>query len=357
MEDIVRNRGNSIEEIDQLSPARREAQRLKNVMVGDSPAMREVFEQIRRFAACDAPVLITGESGTGKELVARALYERSRRMGEPYVALNCAALPASLIASELFGYEKGAFTGAVSRKAGLIEHADRGTLFLDEIGDMPIDLQSLLLRFLQEGEILRLGGRRPLALDVRIVAATNVRLREAIGNGRLREDLFYRLHVLTIHLPPLRERGEDVELLAQYFLHQIGHEFGHATPGFTSAALNAIRAYRWPGNVRQLISTIRRAVVLSNGFRIDVRDLQLGTSADVVLLAPARRAPNRADPAPPAGDAERIAIVRSLQENGFNVSRAAKSLGIARATIYRLMKRHRIELRSQHEVRLADIGS
>ena len=205
-------------------------------MVGSSPSMREVFEQIRRFAACDVPVLITGESGTGKELVARAIHERSRRLNKPYMALNCAALPGSLIASELFGYEKGAFTGATTRKAGLLEHADGGTLFLDEIGDMPIDLQGILLRFLQEGEILRIGGREPLALDVRVVAATNVRLREALANGRLREDLFYRLNVLTIHLPPLRDRGEDIELLAQYVLQQVVSEFGRETVGFTGTS-------------------------------------------------------------------------------------------------------------------------
>ena len=185
-------------------------------MVGNSPPMQEVFEQIRRFAACDVPVLITGESGTGKELVARAIHDHSRRAGGPFVALNCAAVPATLIASELFGYEKGAFTGATARRHGHIEHAHQGTLFLDEIGDMPIDLQGLLLRFLQEGEILRVGGRQPIKVDVRIVAATNVRLREAIAAGKLREDLYYRLNVLTIHLPPLRERNGDIEILATY---------------------------------------------------------------------------------------------------------------------------------------------
>ncbi|HEV2099855.1 MAG TPA: sigma-54 factor interaction domain-containing protein, partial [Stellaceae bacterium] len=178
-------------------------------MVGNSPAMLDVFEQIRRFAACDVPVLITGESGTGKELAARAIHERSSRSSGPYVALNCAAVPPTLIASELFGYEKGSFTGATARKHGHIEHAHHGTLFLDEIGDMPIDLQGLLLRFLQEGEILRVGGRQPIKVDVRVVAATNVRLREAIIAGKLREDLYYRLNVLTLHLPALRERDGD----------------------------------------------------------------------------------------------------------------------------------------------------
>ena len=244
-------------------------------MVGNSPAMLDVFEQVRRFAACDVPVLITGESGTGKELVARAIHERSSRSRGPYVALNCAAVPATLIASELFGYEKGSFTGANGRKHGHIEHAHRGTLFLDEIGDMPIDLQGLLLRFLQEGEILRVGGRQPIKVDVRVVAATNVRLREAIAAGRLREDLYYRLNVLSLHLPALRERDGDVEVLAVYFLRQIAQELGRDLRGFTPAALAAILAYPWPGNVRELIATLRRAVVLANGPLIEISDLRL----------------------------------------------------------------------------------
>src|ERR1700760_3658951 len=202
-----------------LAAAGEAAPRLPTVfMVGDSPVMHEIFEQIRGFATCDVPVMITGESGPGKELVARAIHHHSARAAGPFVALNCAAVPATLISSELFGYEKGAFTGAVSRKHGHVEHAHGGTLFLDEIGDMPIDLQGLLLRFLQEGEILRVGGRQPIKVDVRIVAATNVRMREAIAAGKLREDLYYRLNVLSLHLPPLRERDGDVEVLATYFL-------------------------------------------------------------------------------------------------------------------------------------------
>jgi transcriptional regulator with PAS, ATPase and Fis domain len=215
-------------------------------MVGNSPAMLEVFEHIRRFAACDVPVLITGESGTGKELVARAIHDRSSRADGPFVALNCAAVPPTLIASELFGYEKGAFTGATARKHGHIEHAHRGTLFLDEIGDMPIDLQGLLLRFLQEGEILRVGGRQPIKVDVRVVAATNVRLREAIAAGKLREDLYYRLNVLTIELPPLRERDGDVEVLAAYFLREIARELQRDLPGFTPQAMAALLSYPGP---------------------------------------------------------------------------------------------------------------
>jgi DNA-binding NtrC family response regulator len=318
-------------------------------MVGNSPAMLEVFDQVRRFATCDVPVLITGESGTGKELVARAIHERSARAGGPYVALNCAAVPATLIASELFGYEKGAFTGATQRKHGHIEHAHRGTLFLDEIGDMPIDLQGLLLRFLQEGEILRVGGRQPIKVDVRVVAATNVRLREAIAAGKLREDLYYRLNVLALQLPALRERDGDIEVLATYFLRRIAQELGRELHGFAPAALAAMLAYPWPGNVRELIATLRRAAVLANGPLIELADLRLETHPA------ATRPPAAARPARPRGtlrpkpgsDGERDTILQALQESRFNITRAAQLLGVARATLYRMLQRNRIEL-AQH---------
>jgi DNA-binding NtrC family response regulator len=319
-------------------------------MVGNSAVMLDVFEQVRRFAACDVPVLITGESGTGKELVARAIHERSGRAGGPYVALNCAAVPATLIASELFGYEKGSFTGANARKNGHIEHAHRGTLFLDEIGDMPIDLQGLLLRFLQEGEILRVGGRQPIKVDVRVVAATNVRLRDAIAAGKLREDLYYRLNVLSLHLPPLRERDGDVEVLATYFLRQIAQELRRELHGFTAAAMAAMLAYQWPGNVRELIATMRRAVVLTNGPQVDVGDLRLDPplSAPSAARAPTRQPRPRSVPRPkPGSDGEREAILQALQDSNFNMTRAAQLLGVARATLYRMLERNRIEL-GQH---------
>jgi DNA-binding NtrC family response regulator len=325
-------------------------------MVGNSPVMREVFEQVRRFAACDVPVLITGESGTGKELVARAIHERSGRAAGPYVALNCAAVPATLIASELFGYEKGSFTGATARKHGHIEHAHGGTLFLDEIGDMPIDLQGLLLRFLQEGEVLRVGGRQPIKVDVRVVAATNVRLREAIAAGKLREDLYYRLNVLSLHLPPLRERDGDVEVLATYFLRQIAHELGRELNGFAPAAMAAMLAYPWPGNVRELIATLRRAVVLANGPLVEVADLRL----DPPPAAPAPRVmarQSRPRPLPrpqPGSTGEREAILQALQDSGFNMTRTAQLLGVARATLYRMLRRNRIELAQHYLVQPQD---
>ncbi len=339
-------------------------------MVGNSPAIVEVFDQIRCFANCDLTVLITGESGTGKELVARAIHDHSRRAAGPFAALNCAAMPASLVASELFGYEKGAFTGAASAKRGHIEHAQHGTLFLDEIGDMPADLQVLLLRFLQEGEILRIGGRKPIKTDVRVVAATNVSLQDAIAAGRLREDLYYRLNVLSIHLPPLRDRDGDIEVLANYFLSEAARELGCSAPDLTPAALAALQAHRWPGNVRELIATIRRAVVLNKGPSIDAPDLRLNPE-------PARRHPvarPRPEPAthrpvaPPkplrmparhvrGSDAERGAMLEALEESGFNMTRAARALGVSRATFYRMLDRNQIELSPNFLVRDPDSTS
>src|SRR5579871_4549040 len=228
-------------------------------IIGPSEVMRQIAEMLERYAKTDEPVLITGESGTGKELAARAIHRNSRRHASRFVAVNCAAIPFNLISSELFGYEKGAFTGAIARTKGQIEHADGGTLFLDEIGDMPVDLQGHLLRFLQDGQVVRVGGREAITVDVRIIAATNVRLRQAITEGRFREDLYYRLNILTLAMPPLRERPEDIELLANYFLRQVAKQFDRVITGFTSEALNALQHHNWPGNVRELMAVIRRA--------------------------------------------------------------------------------------------------
>lgn len=314
-------------------------------MVGNSRAMQTVFDQIRRFAQCDMPVLITGESGTGKELVARAIHDRSSRAAAPYVAINCAAVPATLIASELFGYEKGAFTGANYRKIGQIENADRGTLFLDEIGDMPPDLQAHLLRFLQEAEIVRVGGRDPVKVDVRVISATNVRLTEAVRSGRFREDLYYRLNVLTLPLPPLREREGDVETMARYFVRQIGQELGHAHLGLAPDALAALNAHDWPGNVRELIAVLRRAAVLTNGDQIGAEDLRLEDVRRRDLQpAPAPLDLVRTGRPPVASAEERARVMRALQEHHFSITNASRSLGVSRVTFYRMLKRNRIEL-------------
>src|SRR5690242_10827788 len=242
-------------------------------LIGQSAAIRHASEMIIRFARTEEPVLITGESGTGKELAARAIHDRSLRRGGPFLAVNCAALPATLVASELFGYEKGAFTGAIARTKGQIEHAQGGTLFLDEIGDMPFDLQGHLLRFLQDGHITRVGGREAIKVDVRIVAATNVRLQQAIADGALREDLYYRLNVLALHLPPLRERREDIEMLARHFLTRAAADFGRKVDDFEPAALDVLRGYDWPGNVRELMSMVRRAVVIGDAELVRASDL------------------------------------------------------------------------------------
>ena len=320
-------------------------------MVGNSPIMRDAFEQIRRFATCDAPVLITGESGTGKELVARAIHDRSSRSRETFVAVNCAAVPATLIGSELFGYEKGAFTGAQARKRGLIEHADGGTLFLDEIGDMPLDLQGHLLRFLQEGEIVRIGGHDPIKINVRIIAATNVRLREALASGKLREDLYYRLNVLGLHLPPLREREGDVEVLAKFFLGQIARDLGRDVTAITPDAVKMMEAYPWPGNVRELIATIRRAVVLSNGRQIEPGDLRL----ESVQPASAPGLPPVSRP-PPGTEAEREILLQTLQQTKFNITKTAQALKVSRVTLYRMLRRNRLMMRQECVVQTDDVA-
>jgi transcriptional regulator with PAS, ATPase and Fis domain len=306
-------------------------------IVADSPAMRQVTALVRRFEQTDEPVLITGESGTGKELLARAIHDGSRRANGPFVPMNCAAIPAGLVASELFGYEKGAFTGAAARSLGQLEYANGGTLFLDEIGDMPIDLQAHLLRFLQEGQIRRVGGRETIGLDVRIVSATNVRLGQAIAEGRFRQDLFYRLNVLTLPVPPLRERPEDIAPLAVHFLRSAQRDFNRKVEGFSAAAMAALHRHAWPGNVRELMSVVRRAVVVGDGPLID--------AATLVGLDEQPETP-RPPAAPKPGSAEeRAVLLTTLERTGENVTSAADALGVSRVTLYRMLRRHAIVLK------------
>jgi DNA-binding NtrC family response regulator len=301
-------------------------------MVGNSPAMQRVYDQIRKFGGANAPVLVTGESGTGKELVARAIHERSAYGKGPFVAINCAALPPTLIAAELFGHEKGAFTGANQRRIGRLESAHGGTIFLDEIGDLPLEQQAHLLRFLQEGTIDRVGGRHPVAVNARVICATNVDLGRAIGEGRFREDLFYRLHVLSLHLPSLRARNDDVELLATFFLRKFADDHGRVIAGFSADAWQRIRKHEWPGNVRELISSVRRAIVMADTPWITARDLGLDEArpqrqAGIPMPAVAR----------PAADEHRLRS--TLARNGGNVTAAARELGLSRMTIYRQLRR------------------
>ncbi|MHA1600886.1 MAG: sigma-54 interaction domain-containing protein [Alphaproteobacteria bacterium] len=324
-------------------------------LVGNSPIMRATFETIRRFAPTETPVLITGESGTGKELAALAIHERSARAAGPFIPINCAGLPPTLIGSELFGHEKGAFTGAYQRKIGRIESAQGGTVFLDEIGDLPLELQPHLLRFLQEKTIDRVGGNRPIKVDVRVVAATNMNLTKAIKEGRFREDLFYRLNVLTLAMPPLRERGDDIDLLSTFFLQKFAEEMNRPVQGFDPAAIRQLRLYGWPGNVRELVSCIRRAVVMSDEPNITARDL--GFPLGMQHGGPARPAAlpgavnGHATPCPPdkhvtlrqaKREAEFSLLRGTLEQNGQNIKQTAEVLGVSRVTLYRLLKDHGI---------------
>jgi transcriptional regulator with PAS, ATPase and Fis domain len=321
-------------------------------MVGESTAIRHVSEMLDRYARTDEPVLITGESGTGKELAARAIHENSRRHVGRFVAVNCAAIPSSLVASELFGYEKGAFTGAAARTKGQIEHADGGTLFLDEIGDMPVDLQAHLLRFLQEGQIVRVGGRETIDVNVRVVSATNVRLRQAISDGRFREDLYYRLNVLTLPLPPLRERPDDIELLARHFLRQAAAQFGREVTDFTPEAIDALRCYDWPGNVRELASTIRRTVIIGDSSLVTASDLVgIGDPAHAQTAPPVPPRPQ------PGSEAERDMLLGTLAATQENVALTARELGVSRVTLYRMLRRHAIVLQRGPKVAPARVDA
>ncbi len=306
-------------------------------ILGRNEKMQEVFKTVEKVAKASAPVLILGESGTGKEMVANAIHRRSPFKNKPFVAINCNAIPENLIESELFGYEKGAFTGAHTQRIGLIETAAGGTLFLDEIGDLPPPVQVKLLRFLQEKRIQRVGGRQEIEVDARVLAATHVDLSKAIAEGRFREDLYFRLAVVTCKLPALRERGGDVELLAQDFLHRFGKQNGREDLSFDPQALKAIARAPWPGNVRELQNRIQRAVIMADKRRISVEDLELtGTQSD------------GADGLQPGGGAglkeareqvEREMLLQALDRNGRNISAAAKDLGVSRPTIYELMNK------------------
>ncbi|WP_080430604.1 sigma-54-dependent transcriptional regulator [Burkholderia ubonensis] len=296
-------------------------------MIGACDAMQQLFRTVRRVATTNAAVFISGESGTGKELTALAIHERSSRRKAPFVAINCGAIPHHLLQSELFGYERGAFTGANQRKIGRIESAHGGTLFLDEIGDMPLESQASMLRFLQERRIERLGGRESIPVDVRILSATHVDLEKAIADGRFREDLFYRLCVLRIDEPPLRARGKDIELLARHMLQTFRGDGATKIRGFTPCAIEAMYRYEWPGNVRELINRIRRAIVLAESSLISAHDLGLGWFDEQrpMTLAEVRQR------------AERHAIEAALLRHRNRPSKAAKDLGISRVTLYRLM--------------------
>ena len=313
------------------------AAEVRHQMVGESPALRHVWDAIKRAAPTNATVLLLGESGAGKELVARSIHRNSLRTRERFVQVNCAAIPEELIESELFGHEKGSFTGAHAQKKGQFEIADRGTLFLDEIGDLSVAMQAKLLRALQEKEIMRVGATRTIKVDVRVIGATNRDLEAMVKDNRFREDLYYRLNIIPITIPPLRNRRDDIKQLVDFFVakHSVGSQ--RKIRGVTASARNLIMNYSWPGNVRQLESAIERAILLAEGDEIEVEDLPLeirqeGTPAAAFNFK-----------LPPEGisfeELERSLITQAMEQTGWNITRAAKLLGLSFRTLqYRLEK-------------------
>ncbi|MDQ6622745.1 MAG: PEP-CTERM-box response regulator transcription factor [Verrucomicrobiota bacterium] len=299
-------------------------------MIGTSSQMQGVFSFIRKVAATSAPVLLLGESGTGKEMAALAIHRRSPRKSGPFIAINCNAIPENLLESELFGHEKGAFTGAHMQRKGLIESAAGGSLFLDEIGELPSNIQVKLLRFLQEQRFQRVGGRQEMQSDARVIAATNVDLQQAIADAKFREDLYFRLAVVVIKLPPLRERGEDTGLLAREFLHRYAVQNGRGNMSFAPEAMRAMNCHPWPGNVRELQNRIKRAVIMADGKRITEGDLELSDSrsnTSAVTLREARE------------NVEKELVQQTLQRHLGRITSAAAELGISRPTLYELMEK------------------
>jgi two-component system NtrC family response regulator len=302
-------------------------------IIAGSPEMMQVLHALEKIAPTDVSVLLLGESGTGKELFAQAIHRLSRRAAGPFVPINCAAIPETLLESELFGYEKGAFTGAVKQTIGKIESADTGTLFLDEIGDVPLSMQVKLLRFLQNQIVERIGGRKPVAVDLRIVCATNQDLDRLMAEGRFRQDLFYRVNEITIRVPALRERAGDSVLLANFFLRRFAAEYRRPLRGIAPSAVAAIRDYRWPGNVRELENRLKRAAVMADGPLLSPTDLELS--------AP-EQAPPSLDLRVARARAEREVIQAALAQTGSNLMQAAKLLGISRPTLYDLLREHQL---------------
>ena len=309
-------------------------------LVGNSPKMREIFALIEQIAPSSVPVLITGESGTGKELVARTLHELSARKAQPFVAVNCAAIPETLIESEIFGHEKGAFTGAAERRAGCFELATGGTLLLDEVGEMPIGTQAKLLRVLEERKLRRLGARTEQDVDVRVLAATNRDPNFAVSEGHLRADLFYRLNVFNIHMPPLREHLEDLPAMADAMVSEMNQKHGRHVSGVSAAMLDRMMAYNWPGNARELRNTIERAVILCpDGAPLDPGHLPPGFGKSQAPAAPVHDAsviPVQVGAT--VDEAERMLILRTLEATGQNKTRAAEILGVSLKTLHNKLK-------------------
>ncbi|WP_152206744.1 PEP-CTERM-box response regulator transcription factor [Marinobacter changyiensis] len=304
-------------------------------IVAASPQMLTVCRTLEKVAPADVTTLITGETGTGKELLARAVHDLSNRRDKPFAAINCAAIPENLLESELFGFEKGAFTGATQSKKGKVESANGGTLFLDEIGDMPMALQAKLLRFLQERTVDRIGGVQPVPVDVRVVCATHRDVKDLIGQGTFREDLYYRISEVTLDVPALRDRGGDALVIAQSLIKSLGKQMDRSNLTFSQDAINAINSHPWPGNVREMINKVKRAIIMADGKRITAADLELNgdeQGADGLLnLRQVRET------------AERNAINQALYTSHYNMAQAARLLGITRPTLYNLTDKYKIE--------------
>jgi DNA-binding NtrC family response regulator len=304
-------------------------------MFGESAETKKLLRLVDKMAKAEAPVLITGETGAGKEVIARRLHEKSSRKNKIFVAVNCGAFPDQLIQSELFGHEKGPFTGAYKQTIGKVEHADGGTLFLDEIGDLPINQQANLLRFLQEKEIVRIGGHIPIAVDVRIIAATHVDLKQAIAQKYFREDLFHRINVLGVHVTSLHERPDDIEVLAKYFADEFYKKNSKPLKAFSAEAIGLLKSYPWPGNVRELSNRINRALVMAEGAEIQPEDLDLerrNIRPAIQTLKVARE------------ETEKSVILYTLRWANQKIPETARLLGITRATLYRLMDKHSIDI-------------
>ncbi|MFY9399179.1 MAG: PEP-CTERM-box response regulator transcription factor [Desulfomonilia bacterium] len=326
-----------------LSRLERHVTKLEEAVTGKAPVegiiatsrpMLELLEKVRKVAPTGYPVLIQGESGTGKELLARAIHQMSDRSEMPLVIVDCGAIPENLLESELFGHEKGSFTGAHARQIGKLERAQKGTVVLDEIGELPLALQVKLLRFLQEGTIERIGGNQPIRVDARVIAVTNVDLSQAVKEGRFRQDLYYRLNVVPLKVPALRDRPGDIPVLAKYFLDLYSKEIGPRLKGFSPAAMDAIVSHDWPGNVREMQNRIRRGVVMAEGDRIGPADLDLEEGDREIRSLKEIR-----------DQAEAEAVASALARNNYNITRAAMELDVSRPTLHDLIKRHGIVIR------------
>ncbi len=307
-------------------------------IIGSSEPLQQLLAKVAKVAVRDTSALITGESGTGKELIAQAIHYNSPRADNRFVALNCGALPATILESELFGYRKGAFTGATENRRGLLEEADGGTLFLDEVGNLPTNVQMTLLRFLQEHEFMRLGDREPTRVDVRIISATNADLKEAVAKGEFRDDLYYRLNVINLHLPPLRERQEDIPLLAGRFIAEQNDKFGTDVKGLTPEAMAAVKSYHWPGNIRQLKNVIEAVMTLTGESYIGLPVL-----TQFIEIAGRQAGGGESDYAAALARFETEYLNRLLRKHGGSVEAAAAEAGMNVATIYRKLKRHAID--------------